>query len=229
MSSADLSSDILPLPSSVEGVAGCTATDPSSRAPRSRPLPARDLFGGGGGGGAAETLPWLSLMMRDVVFTDLRLGGRPPADRTDALRAGGSGGGDNLVLGATGNEAVAAAFEEVRPELAASGEFTKDTELWSGACSPSGRAELATALETGGVGLARLATDDEVNDGRDTWFGRLGGGSAGACMFTRTLDDRDRVESCDDRRIDEGSSVKIGPVGTAAPGDAAESLLSVLE
>ncbi len=76
----------------------------------------------------------------------------------------------------------------------------------------------------------RLATDDELNDGRDAWLGRRGGGGAGAgaCILTRRLDERDRVESCDDRRIDEGSSVKVGTAGMGDFG-ANESLLSVRE
>jgi hypothetical protein len=47
-------------------------------------------------------------------------------------------------------------------------------------------------------------------------------------MLTRRLDERDRFESCDDRRMDEGSSVKVGIAGMDDFG-AAESLLSVRE
>lgn len=81
-----------------------------------------------------------------------------------------------------------------------------------------------------GVCPVRLAIDEEVNDGRDAWLGRRGGGGAGAgaCMLTRRLDERDRVESCDDRRIDEGSSVKVGTAGMEDFGTT-ESLLSVRE
>lgn len=134
MSSADLSSDFLPLPLVVEGSSGSSVTGPPSSALRSRPLPARDLFGGGGGGGAVERLASLSFTRRDDASTPFRLGGRPAEERTDALRAGGSGGGDNLVLAVLGNTAVAVAvkataFREAGPGLVGSGEVTKGTVL----------------------------------------------------------------------------------------------------
>jgi hypothetical protein len=68
-----------------------------------------------------------------------------------------------------------------------------------------------------GATPAKLTAGEEaVSDGRDAWLGRRGGGGAGACIFTRRLDVRERVESCDARRIMEGSSVKLGVAGTDA-------------
>lgn len=135
MSSADLSSDLLPLPPSVDGGSGSSVTGPPRSVPRSRPLPARDLFGGGGGGGATGKLPSRSLTRRDVASTLFRLAGRPAVERIDALRAGGSGGGDSLVLVVLADDDTAVAAEdtaasrEVRPGLTGSGEVTKDTGL----------------------------------------------------------------------------------------------------
>jgi hypothetical protein len=220
---------------SVELGSGSSVTGPPSNAPRSRPLPARDRLGGGGGGVAADTLPSLSFTRREGASTLLRLAGRLVVARTDALRAGGGGGGEILALVVLGGGAVAAAgrgvgLRETGPGLAdtVSADASNGAGLWNGACSPSEAAGLVVALAVVGARPTKLAADDEVKDGREAWLGRRGGGGAGACMFTRRLDERDLVESCDDRRINEGSSLKVGTAGVDVFG-VAERLLSVRE
>lgn len=164
----------------------------------------------------------------------LTLVGRPPDERTDVLRAGGRGGGDSFGLAVGGGGAVAEGKEAVwtgaGQEVVAtgSGDVTSGTGLGNGGCSMSDGAGLVarlTALVE--VMLVKLPPDSEVKDGREAWLGRRGGGGAGACIATRRLDDRDRVESCDERRCpDKGSSVKVDSVCKAGAALGAKSLLS---
>lgn len=53
-------------------------------------------------------------------------------------------------------------------------------------------------------------------EARDWWLGRRGGGGAGAWMLTRRLEERDRVESTEDRR--SGESVSSCCIAKAALG-----------
>lgn len=79
--------------------------------------------------------------------------------------------------------------------------------------------------------LEKLRAEGEVKDAdwRDPWFGRRGGGGAGAWMLTRRLEERDRVESTEERRAVSGSS-PLGPTAViVALGLAAiDALLSIL-
>jgi len=179
--------------------------------------------------------PSLSFTRLDGASTLLRLAGRPVEERTVEWRAGGRGGGAILVLAVLGDGAEAGVGVNVTPGgvgpglgAAGSGGAINGTGLWNGGCSPSEGEGLVAALAVVGVRPTKLAADEEVKDGRDAWLGRRGGGGAGACTLTRRLDERERVESCDDRRMMDGSSVRADTAGIDTFG-AVETLLSVRE
>lgn len=140
-----------------------------------------------------------------------------------------------MAFGVPGNGAGAAADRPVGscgpgPGLSptVSGDPTNGTGLGDDPCSPPEGAGLLAALAVAGVEPTKLAAGNEVDDGLDTCLGRRGGGGAGAWRFTRRLDERERVESCDDRRMDDASSVEVAS-GMVNAFVATESLLSVRE
>lgn len=79
---------------------------------------------------------------------------------------------------------------------------------------------MADGLDADDVMEANDTADGEVNelDALCPWFGRLGGGGAGAFTFTRMLDERERVESRDDLGGAGSASSTLWGVVDADPG-----------
>lgn len=73
-----------------------------------------------------------------------------------------------------------------------------------GTCSAVGARTLTSEGDFSPPGDATPAKEGELNelDARGAWPGRRGGGGAGAWTLTRRLEERDLVESTDDRRSD---------------------------
>jgi len=65
-------------------------------------------------------------------------------------------------------------------------------------------------------------------EARDTWFGLLGGGGAGACTLTRRLEERERVESCDDRLTDVSTSSESEGGALTGAGAGAVTMIEAL-
>jgi hypothetical protein len=83
--------------------------------------------------------------------------------------------------------------------------------------------EAASAGKFSLLGDTALTAGGDVSEFEVRWLGRRGGGGAGAWMLTRKLEERDLVESTEDRR--KGESGSSGP--TVDCDAAAVTLLSV--